>query len=505
MQLPDHGVCYRALQSRDARFDGLMFVGVSTTGVFCRPVCPARTPNYQNCRFFGSAAAARDAGFRPCRRCRPETAPELTSWQGGSYVVSRALALIADGALDGGHATYGVRRLAERVGLGERQLRRLFLQHLGAPPASVARTRRLLFAQRLIQDTGMSMTEVAMASGFGSLRRFNETFQKFIHCAPSTLRRNPPPCGERAGVTLRLRYRPPYDWEAMLGFLRARAIAGVEVVRDGRYLRTIDLDGDVGSIEVSHDPDRASLAVHILVPSVRILPAIVHRVHELFDLGTDIDMINAHLSADPMLGPLVARRPGLRVPGAWDGFELAVRAVLGQQVSVAAARRLAGQLVAAHGRTVPLPWRLDAGLTHVFPTPEVLAAGPIGLGMPAARLRTISAVAGAAIGDPDLFRPSGDIQGRVERLVSLPGIGAWTAQYIAMRAHRAPDAFPETDVGLLRGASELSRARVSSSALRTRAESWRPWRAYAAQHLWSADLSGAAPVPARENDGVLHA
>ncbi len=489
MELPDPEVCYRALQSRDARFDGLIFVGVTSTGIYCRPVCPARTAWFENCRFFGSAAAAQDAGFRPCLRCRPETAPEFASWRGTSNTVSRALALIAEGALDGEGSS--VERLAERLGLGERQLRRLFMQHLGASPISVAQTRRVLFAKQLIHDTRMPMTEVAMAAGFSSLRRFNETFHDLFHRPPSALRRKQSGRDEEKDVFLRLRYRPPYDWENILSFLRARAVAGVELADHDRYLRTVEVDGRLGSIEVSHLPGRQSLGVRIRFPDVRSLPAIVTRVRRLFDLGADIEMIDGHLSSDPVLAPLVAQRPGLRAPGGWDGFEISVRAVLGQQISVAAARRLAGQLVALHGRTVPDSFRIHPDLSRAFPTAKRLAvASSIGLSMPVARLSALKAVAQAAIADPNLFRPFGSIEETVARLRTIRGIGEWTAQYIALRAVREADAFPVTDVGLLRGAASIEGEKISPANLLKRAESWRPWRAYAAQHLWAAN--GAA-------------
>src|SRR5271155_3283666 len=252
MELPDKATCHRALQSRDPRFDGLIYVGVKTTGIYCRPICPARTAKYENCTFYSSAAAAQEAGYRPCLRCRPETAPEFASWRGTSKTVSRALALIADGALDGEGKT--VDALAERLGIGERQLRRLFLQHLGASPIAVAQTRRVLFAKHLIHETQMPMTEVALAAGFGSLRRFNEIFRDLFHRPPRALRRKMAsgPAGLGAGVTLRLRYRAPYDWDSMLGHLRARAVSGVELVDGGRYLRTVAIDGLTGSVEVSH-------------------------------------------------------------------------------------------------------------------------------------------------------------------------------------------------------------------------------------------------------------
>ena len=486
MKLPARDVCYRALQSRDPRFDGLIFVGVSSTGIYCRPICPARTPKFENCDFFGSAAAAQEAGYRPCLRCRPEIAPDMASWRGTSNTVSRALALIAEGALDG--AENSVEKLAARLGLGERQLRRLFLQHLGASPISVAQTRRVLFAKQLIHDTQMPMTEVAAAAGFSSLRRFNETFLNLFQRPPRTLRRKGAPKEEEKDIILRLRYRSPYDWENMLGFLRARAIQGVEVVEDGRYLRTVEVDGAIGSIAVTHLPKQQSLAISIRFPNVKSLPAIVARVRRLFDLGADIETIDEHLSADPALARLVAQHPGLRAPGGWDGFEIAVRAVLGQQISVIAARRLAGELVQRHGRTVPLSFRIHPALSRVFPVAKRLASvSSIGLGMPAARLAALKATAEAVVADPNLFRPFGGIDETIGRLKLIRGIGEWTAQYIALRAVREMDAFPATDVGLLRGAASLDGTTVTPANLLGRAECWRPWRAYAAQHLWAAD------------------
>jgi AraC family transcriptional regulator of adaptative response / DNA-3-methyladenine glycosylase II len=486
MKLPGRDVCYRALQSRDARFDGLIFVGVSSTGVYCRPICPARTPKFENCDFFGSVAAAQEAGYRPCLRCRPEIAPDLASWRGTSNTVSRALALIAEGALDG--AENSVEKLAARLGLGERQLRRLFLHHLGASPISVAQTRRILFAKQLIHDTQMPMAEVAAAAGFSSLRRFNETFLNLFQRPPRALRRKGAPKEEEKDIVLRLRYRSPYDWENMLGFLRARAIPGVEVVEGGRYLRTVEIDGAVGSIAVSDLPKQQSLAISIRFPNVKSLPAIVVRVRRLFDLGADIETIDGHLSADPALARLVAQRPGLRAPGGWDGFEIAVRAVLGQQISVAAARRLAGELVQLHGRSVPRSFRIHPALLYVFPVAKRLASvSSIGLGMPTARLATLRAIAQAVVADPNVFRPFGGVDDTIARLKSIRGIGEWTAQYIALRAMREMDAFPATDIGLLRGAASIDGTKITPTNLLDRAESWRPWRAYAAQHLWVAD------------------
>jgi AraC family transcriptional regulator, regulatory protein of adaptative response / DNA-3-methyladenine glycosylase II len=484
MELPGREVCYRALESREARFDGLLFVGVSSTGIYCRPICPARTPKFEYCSFYGSAAAAQEAGFRPCLRCRPEIAPQLASWRGTSNTVSRALALIAEGALDG--AGNNVEKLAERLGVGGRQLRRLFLQHLGASPILVAQTRRVLFAKQLIHDTDLPMADIAAAAGFGSLRRFNETFLNLFHRPPRTLRRRKVAGEQERDVVLRLRYRPPYDWENMLAFLQARAIPGMEIVEDGRYLRTVEIDGMLGSISVAHLPREHSLEISILFPDVRALPAIVARARRLFDLGADIETIEQHLAADPALAGLIAQRPGLRAPGGWDGFEVAIRAVLGQQVSVAAARQLAGRLVELRGRSVPKSFRNHRLLSRAFPDASRLAsASSIELAMPGARLVALTEVARAALADSNLFHPLGGLAETVARLKAIRGIGEWSAQYIALRAVRESDAFPATDFGLLRGAASISGAPVSPAGLLGRAEGWRPWRAYAAQHLWA--------------------
>jgi AraC family transcriptional regulator of adaptative response / DNA-3-methyladenine glycosylase II len=486
MDFSDRDACYRVIQSRDVRYDGRLFVGVTSTGIYCRPICPARTPKLENCTFHGSATAAQAAGFRPCLRCRPEAAPDLAAWRGTSASVSRALALIADGALDGDEN--GVEQLAARLGLGERQLRRLFQQHLGASPVAVAQTRRVLFAKQLITETRMPMADVALASGFGSVRRFNETFQTLFRRPPSALRRGAGTdvaSNERDGITLRLRYQPPYDWESMLDFLGHRAIEGVEQVTHDRYRRTVLHDGKTGTIQVTHDPAQHSIRLKINFPDVRALPSIVARVRRVFDVGADIGRISEHLARDPLLAKLVALRPGLRAPGAWDGFELAVRAVLGQQVSVTASRQLASKLVALAGSTVSSE---DGALVRVFPTPEQVAAADLSsLGLPAPQRETLKSLTETALADPNLFRRVGSIEEAVERLSSIPGIGDWTAHYIALRALAETDAFPAGDVGLLRSAGVDTLERPTPSDLLRRAETWRPWRAYAAQHLWAAD------------------
>ena len=346
--------CYRAITTRDARFDGRLFIGVKTTGIYCRPVCPARTPKRQNVTFHLSAASAQEAGYRPCLRCRPETSPDLAAWRGASNTVSRALALIETGALD----ENDVDSLAGRLGVGERHLRRLFRQHLGASPVAVAQTRRVLLAKQLIHQTRLPMTEVALASGFGSLRRFNETFQQLYDRPPSALRRGAgvvETAGGAGAVCLLLPYRPPYDWDALIGFLAMRAIPGIEVVSSRRYARTIGLGGQCGILAVEPAPgDRLKATIHF--PRLEALPTLIARIRSVFDLAADPAAIAAHLGADPVLAPMVAARPGLRVPGAWDGFELAVRAILGQQITVVAATRLAGRIVGPGVSRSPTCW-----------------------------------------------------------------------------------------------------------------------------------------------------
>lgn len=489
----DDDACYRALTTRDARFDGRLFVAVRTTGIYCRPICPARTPKRENVTFYPTASAAQEAGYRPCLRCRPESSPDLAAWRGTSNTVSRALALIGEGALD----SEAVDTLAERLGVGERQLRRLFKQHLGASPIAVAQTRRVLFAKQLIVETQMPLAEVALASGFGSIRRFNATFHALYNRPPRELRRGSMRDVDRsaaAGITLNLPYAPPYDWDAMIGFLAAREIAGIECVEGmTRYQRTVALDGVQGTVSVEPNDRGNGLRVRIRFPRVEAIATIVSRVRRVFDLSADPRAISEHLSADPLLAPLIARRPGLRVPGAWDGFEVAIRAVLGQQITVTAARKLAAKLVASFGD--PLAASEDVRLTHTFPAPAKLAVSDVrSLGMPSARAEALISLSAAATADPRLFSPSETLEDAIIRLRSLRGIGEWTAQYIAMRALREPDALPAADIGLMRALAQPGGARPNAAAVLMRAEAWRPWRAYAAQHLWTADATMKEPV-----------
>jgi AraC family transcriptional regulator of adaptative response / DNA-3-methyladenine glycosylase II len=485
----DPTACYRAISTRDARFDGRLFVGVKTTGVYCRPICPARTPRFENTSFYPSAAAAQEAGFRPCLRCRPETSPDLAFWRGTSNTVSRALALIEAGGLD----ESDVEGLANRLGVGARQLRRLFRQHVGASPIAVAQTRRVLLAKQLIHETQLPMAEVALASGFNSVRRFNETFLQMFGRPPATLRRIRDRTRREAGsLSVRLAYRPPYDWGAMLSFLAARAIPGVEIVSENIYRRTIAIGGDFGTITVA-PADQNRVNVSVRFPDMAALPQIIARVRRVFDLAADPDTIGAHLSLDPVLAPLVAGRPGLRVPGAWDGFELAVRAIFGQQITVPAATKLLGRLVEAHGARLPAAAKDVEGLSHLFPSPARLARADLAaLGMPKARAMAVTSLAQAISADPAIFSRGASLEQAIAKLRSLPGIGEWTAQYIAMRELREPDAFPAADIGLLRAMAGADGRRPSPAELSSRAERWRPWRAYAALHLWAAGLAHPA-------------
>ena len=488
----DPEICERARLARDARFDGRFFIGVVTTGIYCRPICPVRPPKPQNVRFYPTAAAAAEAGFRPCLRCRPEAAPGSPAWFGTAATVSRGLRLIADGALDGDGT---VEDLADRLGVGARHLSRLFRRHLGAPPRAVAGTRRLLFAKKLINETDLPLAQIALSSGFGSIRRFNAAFRSTYGCPPGALRRT----SRRRGAgdadsdfVLRLAYRPPFDWESIAGYFALRATPGVEAVDDNGYCRTISLDGQSGRIRIRPVPGESALLLSVVFPDSRVLFQIVERVRRMFDLTADPEDIAGHLFRDAALAGVVSAHPGLRLPGAWDGFELAVRAILGQQVTVKGASTLAGRLAAAFGDRLPTA----DGPAILFPTPAALAEADVArIGLPKARARTIRALAEAVASGDVVFDGASDPATLERRLTALPGIGSWTAQYVAMRALNEPDAFPAADLGLIRSAVALGIA-TDAKDLARRAEAWRPWRAYAAQYLWRAE------TPARPAETV---
>jgi AraC family transcriptional regulator, regulatory protein of adaptative response / DNA-3-methyladenine glycosylase II len=476
--------CYRAILSRDRRFDGVFFTGVVTTGVYCRPVCPVRPPLLKNCRFFPSAAAAEEDGFRPCLRCHPEASAGTPAWAEVPEVVSRGLALIQGGGLD----SDGVDVLAGRLGLGDRQLRRLFVQHLGAGPIAVAKARRVHFARRLLDETSLPVTQIAFAAGFRSVRQFNHDVRATFRRTPTELRGRP---AQRNGaLTVRLAYRPPFDWASLAGFLAARATRGVEIVTAERYARTVSTGDAPGWIEVAPADGHLTLTMHL--SSHDGLIGVVERTRRLFDLGADPAAIGSHLGSDSFLAPLVSQRPGLRVPGCWDAFETAVRAVLGQQISVRAATTLAGRLVETFGK--PAEGIDDPALTHLFPAPASLAD---------AALETIgctrqvaAAVRGLAAGVCDgslALDASRGLDDLVSRLCAVRGIGAWTAHVIAMRIGE-PDAFPAGDLGVRKALGTKS-----ERAIVARADAWRPWRAYATIHLWTSG-SPAQETPSSHSE-----
>lgn len=473
----DHDVCYRALRAHDSRFDGVFFTGVKTTGIYCRPVCPAKVPGRDRCRFFTSAALAEQAGFRPCLRCRPELAPGHAPIDTRGTIARAALARIEAGALNDGNS---LEDLAESLGLSSRQLRRAVRQELGVSPIELAQTTRLLLAKRLIAETQLPLVQVALAAGFASVRRFNALFRQHYRLTPSAMRRSTAAATSGNCLRLMLAYRPPLEWASLLRFLAARAIPGVECVTDDSYQRTVAIGNHRGLLRVSPIAGRHLLSVELATTLAPALGPILSRLRNLFDLDARPDVIAEHLVSDRSLAHSVKRSPGLRVPGAFDGFELGLRAILGQQVSVRGASTLAGRLAERFGDPIetPLPC-----LNRVSPSAEVIADtradSLAAVGLPKARAESLRALAGAvARGDVELT-PGGDPTATAAALLELPGIGPWTAEYIAMRALRWPDAFPAGDLGLLK-ASRLASAKALSQA----SERWRPWRAYAAMHLW---------------------
>ena len=484
--LPDYKVCEKARLSRDARFDGMFFTAVTSTRIYCRPVCPAPSPKPTNIRYYASAAAAEAAGFRPCLRCRPELAPGNAVWQRGEHVVARALKLIDTGML----TEHSLEQLAARVDIGARQLRRLFVEHLGAPPIDVHTTRRLLFAKQLLTETALPVTEVALASGFGSLRRFNAAFLQANRIPPRELRRHPRTVVGDA-LVLRLGYRPPYDFVTLLAFLRTRSLPGVELVDEHSYMRVFGVADAPGWLRLSAWPKgEHALKLELHCPQPAQLLPVVTRLRRMFDLDAEPQAIAATLGAGGVLKPLLRKRPGLRLPGGWDGFEIAVRAVLGQQVSVAAARTLATRIVHRYGEPLAVP--LLPGLECLFPTPERLAEADLReIGVTTARAATIRGIAQALLDGRIDFRAEQPLDEFVERWVALPGIGEWTAHYMAMRAMSHPDAFPAADL-ILRRVAAGDAPELSTKALTALAETWRPWRAYAVMHLWRSASDAAS-------------
>lgn len=458
----------------------MSYSAVATTGIYCRPGCPAR-PNPENVRTYELAAAAEAAGYRACLRCRPYRSDQPVDVIGPG-LVCRAVRLIVDGALDHGNET----ELGARLGVSARHLRRTFVEHVGVTPDQLARSRRTHFARRLLDDTDLSVTDIAFAAGFGSVRQLNRACTEVFRSTPSELRarrRSSDRLAADGGLTLRLGFRPPLDWDAMLGYLADRAIPGVEHVSGGVYRRTILVGENPGVIEIMPGgEDHLLLRAHL--PHWEGLIHVVQQARRIFNLDSDPEAANAHLEDDPTLGPLVRTRPGLRMPGTWDPYEIGVRAIVGQQVSVASASTVAGRIVERHG--VPVPGLEQMGLTHLFPTAATLAVADLDdLGLTSGRIAAVRAFAEAARDEVVPLDGSVGLTELQAALVDLPGIGSWTAQYLALRLGE-PDAFPATDLGLRR-AVEGAPVNGARSPLVERAERWRPWRAQAAIHLWLSD------------------
>lgn len=478
----DAELCYRSLSARDTRFDGVFFVGVTTTGVYCRPICPARTPRQDRCRFFDNPAAAEREGFRPCLRCRPELAPGRAPVDAVSRAAAAAVARIEAGAMN--EASFDA--LAAELGLSGRQLRRAIEREYGVAPVELAQTQRLLLAKRLLTETQIRIADVAFASGFASLRRFNHLFRSRYGLNPTALRRSRPAAERGDTIRLKLAYRPPLDWAALQAFLAGRGAACVEMADGERYLRTVRIGEASGWLAVQPIAGEAALRVEVAIGLLPVLTPLLARLRRLFDLDANPFAVAEHLSVDPRLGEAVRRRPGLRVPGAFDGFELALRAVLGQQVSVKAATTLFGRFARAYGEELVTPY---PALTHSGPQAARIAEASLeqlaALGLPRTRAATVRGLARAVNDGVVRLEPGVDPQRTLAALKELPGIGDWTAQYVAMRALRDPDAFPASDLGIYRSLG-VSKPREALAA----AENWRPWRAYAVMHLWMNDGGG---------------
>lgn len=481
---------YAALTARDSRFDGLFFVGVTSTRIYCRPICPVKTPKEANCRFFKTPQEAELAGFRPCLRCRPELAPGSAPVDDAGRIAHLIVQRLEEGALDG---NAGLEAIADQLELSSRQVRRIVQKELGVPPIQLLLTRRLLLAKRLLTETRLSVTEIAFASGFASLRRFNDAFVRRYRMPPTRLRRKAVEgtdlVAETSTSTLLLAYRPPYDWSGILSFLRARALSGVELVTAESYARTVRLGRSTGWIRVTASGTRHALLMEFTHSLTSVLPALLSRVRALFDLDARPDVIAAHLGRDRRLAAAVRANPGVRVPGAFNGFEMGMRAILGQQVTVRAATTIAGRLAEAFGEPIVTS---VAGLNRLTPTAADVALARVG---DIARHGVVSTRSAGVIALAAL-QESGDLcldgtadrhpEDAIARLAQLPGIGRWTAEYIAMRALRWPDAFPTGDIALrsrLGGLSTKDAERLS--------ERWRPWRSYAVMLIWR-----MAPRPA---------
>jgi AraC family transcriptional regulator, regulatory protein of adaptative response / DNA-3-methyladenine glycosylase II len=462
--------CYQAIIARDIRFDGRFFVGVKSTGIYCRPICPSRRPAFKSCQFFKHAAAAEVGGFRPCLRCRPELAPGEAPIDFADRLTAAAVKQIEAGTL----SQRNVGQLASELGISDRHLRRVLVENLGVTPIQLAQTQRLLLAKRLLADTHLSMIDIAFASGFSSLRRFNALFRERYRLAPSALRKGEAASSNGATFRCRLFYRPPFDWDSLLRFFSNRLFAGVEMIEDGRYVRTVRIERHEGWIAVEHRPTLLALEVELSTSLLPVLMQVLARVRRMFDLEANPDQIANHL------GSLAKAHPGLRVPGAFDGFEMVIRAILGQQISVKAATTFAGRLAKRFGQPLSAP---HGSLTHTAPTADQVALATesdlIEMGFTRARSQSILTMAKAVAAKFVSLDVAVSIEETLRRLKELPGIGDWTAQYFAMRVLAWPDAFPHSDLGIIKALKIKNPREILEIA-----EKWRPWRSYAAMHLW---------------------
>lgn len=467
---------YRALKARDPRFDGEFFTCVSSTGIYCRPICPANRPKIENCSFVRSAAAAEDAGYRPCLRCRPETAPGSPAWNGTGTTVARAMRLLSENDGEGN----SLEDLSDRLGVGSRHLRRLFAEQVGAAPKALIQTQRLHMALHLLKETDISIARICDASGFRSIRRFNDAMKKTVGMSPNAFRERhqmKSVTKAKAPVHVRLGYRPPFDWDGLVSYLGFRAIPGVESVSDGSYFRTIDIDAARGVLKVSHDPKTKAVVADFIVDEPVGLIGAVRKVRDLVDTDCRPDALTETFKKDKRLGSLLKARPGVRVPGCWSVFELILRAIVGQQISVKGATTMLSRLAKTYGREIST---LEPNLTSLFPTPaELVDQDLTSIGLTRSRAQTIQDIAADFVEDPHFVHPAMPTAEAMTRLMAIKGIGDWTAQYVALRALRSPDAFPSADLGLMK-AAQID----SPKELKAMSEAWRPWRGYAALLLW---------------------
>lgn len=476
----ENSIAYQALKSRDTRFDGIFFVGVTSTGIYCRPICPVKTPKQENCRFFETAEAAEKQSFRPCLRCRPELAP------GNAPVddASRIAYLIAQRIEENPVNDTNLENIATEFGLSSRQLRRIVQKELGVSPIELLQTRRLLLAKQLLTETKLPITEIAFASGYSSLRRFNDAFCTRYKIAPTHLRKQTAECEKTIDThptsTLQLTYRPPYDWQVLLAFLNKHMIKGVEYINDEFYSRTLHIGKHRGWVKVTHIPSKSALLVEFTHSLIPVLPVLLRHLRNLFDLNARPDLIATHLMKDKKLKKSVNKNPGLRVPGAFDGFEMAIRAILEQQITVKAATTIACRFAETFGEAIDTPF---ADLTHLAPTPERIAKTTVTditkLGIMSTRAKSIIALAQAYVSGELQLEVGVNPELMIKQLVALPGIGSWTAHYIAMRALRWPDAFPKEDIAIRNNLGGVTAKQAEELS-----QAWRPWRSYAVLHIW---------------------